>query len=207
VGTTSTPERPYHHGDLRRALIDAALDEIAAEGPARLSLRHIARRAGVSHAAPAHHFKDKAGVFTAIAIEGFTLLASDTTEASHAPGALVQSALAYIRFAVQHPAHFEVMWRPDLYHQDDQELVAARGLAFEVFYTTVGAAVGVSDGEGFNGAAVAAWSLVHGFATLSLSGNLPPEMGDDPIAAALVVGRGSIAVAEVTARELPLVDR
>ena len=66
MATTSTPERPYHHGDLRRALIDAALDEITAEGPARLSLRHIARRAGVSHAAPAHHFKDKAGVFTAM---------------------------------------------------------------------------------------------------------------------------------------------
>ena len=59
--------RPYHHGDLRRAILTAALDVIAADGPSGLSLRDLARRAGVSHAAPAHHFKDRAGLLTAIA--------------------------------------------------------------------------------------------------------------------------------------------
>ena len=67
------PPKPYHHGHLRQALLDAAVAEVEAVGPAALSLREIARRAGVSHGAPAHHFGDKAGVFTAIATEAFRL--------------------------------------------------------------------------------------------------------------------------------------
>src|SRR5213080_824442 len=69
------PPRPYHHGDLRRALMRAALDAIVEGGPANLSLRDLARRAGVSHAAPAHHFGDKAGLLTSIAAEGYRRLA------------------------------------------------------------------------------------------------------------------------------------
>ena len=68
-------ERPYHHGDLRRALLAAALDVIATDGPAALSLRDLARRAGVSHAAPAHHFRDRTGLLTAVAVEGYGMLA------------------------------------------------------------------------------------------------------------------------------------
>ncbi|MYW35224.1 helix-turn-helix domain-containing protein, partial [Streptomyces sp. SID2119] len=68
--SSSEHERTYHHGDLRRAILSAALDAIAAEGPAALSLRDLARRAGVSHAAPAHHFKDRTGLLTAVATEG-----------------------------------------------------------------------------------------------------------------------------------------
>src|SRR6187549_1461323 len=67
--------RPYHHGNLRRELVDAALEELAEHGPQDLSLRALARRAGVSHAAPTHHFGDKAGLLTAIAVEGYELLA------------------------------------------------------------------------------------------------------------------------------------
>ena len=63
------PGKPYHHGDLRAAVIAAAVEEVEAVGAARLSMREIARRAGVSHAAPAHHFGDKRGIFTAIAID------------------------------------------------------------------------------------------------------------------------------------------
>src|SRR3954451_21225511 len=100
----------YHHGNLRRVLIDKALEAIADDGVAALSLRDVARRAGVSHAAPAHHFGDKAGVLTAIATEGFELLAGATRAAS---GDLLDRGLAYIRFAVEHPAHYEVMFRPD----------------------------------------------------------------------------------------------
>ncbi len=70
-----TDTRAYHHGDLRRALLAAALEAIEESGPAALSLRDLARRAGVSHAAPAHHFGDKAGLLTALAAEGFDLLA------------------------------------------------------------------------------------------------------------------------------------
>ena len=66
---------PYHHGDLRRTLLDTALDAVAEHGPAALSLRDVARRAGVSHAAPAHHFGDKTGLLTALAAEGWSGLA------------------------------------------------------------------------------------------------------------------------------------
>jgi AcrR family transcriptional regulator len=72
--------RPYHHGDLRRAVLDAAVAAIAESGPAALSLRDLARRAEVSHAAPAHHFGDKAGVLTALAAEGYALLADALLE-------------------------------------------------------------------------------------------------------------------------------
>lgn len=194
---------PYHHGDLRRALLDAALLEVEAVGPSRLSLREVARRAGVSHAAPAHHFGDKTGLFTALAAEGFTLLAAGTASASEEDGALLGTALAYVRFAVGHRAHFEVMWRPDLLRRDDPELVAARSRSFDVFYRTVAESIPSARGDDFQGAVAAAWSMVHGFATLWLAGNFPPEMGDDPMALALLTARGVVAVAEVAARQLP----
>lgn len=66
----------YHHGDLRRAIIDAALDVIREFSPAAVSLRDLARRAGVSHAAPAHHFGDKAGLLTAVAVQGLACSAT-----------------------------------------------------------------------------------------------------------------------------------
>src|SRR5215217_2074126 len=101
----------YHHGDLRRAILDAAVESISANGSAALSLRELSRRAGVSHAAPIHHFGDKAGVLTALAAEGDDF---------------VEAGVAYVRFAVLHKAHFEVMFRPDTYRADDPAVVAAR---------------------------------------------------------------------------------
>ena len=79
VTTDTTPPkdvRPYHHGDLPRALLEAALQAIVEVGPAAVSLRDLARRTGVSHAAPAHHFGDKAGLLTAVATDGFRRLAA-----------------------------------------------------------------------------------------------------------------------------------
>src|SRR4051794_30389297 len=122
--------KPYHHGRLRQAVLEAAIEEIEAVGPAAVSMREIARRADVSHAAPAHHFGDKAGIFTAIATEGYRLLTEATSAAAVGDGALVQGGLAYVQFAVTHRAHFEVMFRPDLYRPDDPDLVAAREASF-----------------------------------------------------------------------------
>jgi AcrR family transcriptional regulator len=79
--------RPYHHGDLRRALIDAAVQAIAEVGPAAVSLRDLARRTGVSHAAPAHHFGDKAGLLSAVAADGFRCLAATLREPTRPAGA------------------------------------------------------------------------------------------------------------------------
>ena len=189
--------RPYHHGDLRRAVVGAALEEIAARGPAVLSMREVARRAGVSHAAPAHHFGDRKGVFTAIAAEGFRMLHEATAQVTRDAGALSGIGLAYIRFALAHPAHFEVMFRPELLHLDDEELLSERGRAFEIFYATVRASLGQPDEERFKGAAIAAWAVVHGFASLWLSRALPLEFGDDADTLALLTASGLVDIGRV----------
>jgi AcrR family transcriptional regulator len=172
-------ERPYHHRHLRQALLDAALRAIADHGPTALSLRDLARRAGVSHAAPAHHFRDKADLLTAIATDGFLKLAAALRAAQ--PAGLLEVGVAYVRFALEQRAYFEVMYRPDLYHRDDPALVAARQETGRSLYPLAAQASGTEPNspEALS-AAVAAWSLVHGLATLWLTGNLPPALGDDP---------------------------
>ena len=170
--------RRYHHGDLPRVLLEAAVEAIAEVGPAALSLRDLARRAGVSHAAPAHHFGDKAGLLTAVATDGFRRLAASLGETYRATGSFLEVGVAYVRFAVTHRAHFEVMFRPELYRTDDPALVQARDAARSMLYPPAADLAG-ADGDRL-GAAVAAWSLVHGLATLWLNQNLPPQLGDDP---------------------------
>jgi AcrR family transcriptional regulator len=172
-------QRPYHHGDLRRAVLDAALEVIATSGPGAVSLRDLARRAGVSHAAPAHHFKDKAGLLTAIAVEGNELLAVSLTEGlTEDPNDLRGLGVRYVRFALDHPAHFEVMFRPDLYHQDAPEVVAARGRPAQLLRGAVDALSAERQGPDAELARLAAWSLAHGFVTLSRGGNLERVVGD-----------------------------
>src|SRR5215213_6595995 len=152
--------RPYHHGDLRRALLEAAVEAIAEVGPAAISLRDLARRAGVSHAAPAHHFGDKAGLLTAVAADGFRRLAATLGEAYEATGSFLEVGVAYVRFAVTHRAHFEVMFRPELYHTDDPELVRARDAARALLYPPAAEAANEGGADDVR-AAVAAWSLVQ----------------------------------------------
>ncbi len=177
----------YHHGDLRRALLDAAVVAIAEQGPAALSLRELARRVGVSHAAPAHHFKDKAGLLTAVAAEGFRLLAMELRETYARTGSFLEVGVAYVRFAVGHAPHFEVMFRYELYHRDDAELAAASAEAQAMLYGPVGQLTGEVPAEEIMRAGVAAWSLVHGLATLALNGALPAELARDPEATARAV--------------------
>jgi AcrR family transcriptional regulator len=176
---TSKDARPYHHGDLPRALLKAALQAVTEVGPAGVSLRDLARRAGVSHAAPAYHFGDKAGLLTAVAVDGFERLAAALREAYQMTGSFLEVGVAYVRFAVTHRAHFEVMFRPELYRTDDPDLVRARDAARSLLYPPAAAVANSSDGDEVR-AAVAAWSLVHGLATLWLNHNLPPQLGDDP---------------------------
>lgn len=186
VTSERTGRRTYHHGDLRRALLAAAVEAIAEGGPAALSLRDLARRAGVSHAAPAHHFRDKAGLLTALAAEGFELLADELARADGRD--LLEVGVGYIRFAVAHRAHFEVMFRPELYHGDDPGLLAARRRAGERLRAGI-AALPDSAGADADADRLAAWSIVHGFATLWLGGALPESVGDDPEAAGRAVIR------------------
>ncbi|MFI8005628.1 TetR/AcrR family transcriptional regulator [Streptomyces sp. NPDC086010] len=172
-----TSERAYHHGDLRRTLLATALDAIGQDGPDALSLRDLARRAGVSHAAPAHHFKDRTGLLTAVAAEGYALFADALAGAQD----LRERGVAYVRFAAEHPAHFQVMFRPELHRADDPALLAAKARATDELRAGVGELPDAARGEDARLAGIAAWSLAHGFATLLLTGNLDgPVGGRDP---------------------------
>ena len=179
VAHVASPQRAYHHGDLRRAMIRAALQVIRRDGPAALSLRALAREVGVSHAASVHHFGDKAGLLTAIATEGFLKLAGELRRTYARTGSFLEVGVAYVRFAVRQRAYFEVMYRPELYHADDPALQAARQQAGEVLYGSLTERQ-MSVGGDTRAAALAAWSLVHGLATLLLTGNLPPDTVRDP---------------------------
>ena len=174
IAGVASGSRPYHHGNLRPALISAAIGEIEESGPAAMSLRAVARRAGVTHAAATYHFGDRAGLLTAVAAEGYRLLAEALREAQETRGSFLEVGVAYVRFAVTHRAHFEVMYRPELYHRDDAELGRARAAAATLLYGT-GEITRERMAYG-----VAAWSIVHGLATLWLNGNLPAQLGDDP---------------------------
>jgi AcrR family transcriptional regulator len=105
--------RPYHHGDLRRALVDAARRILEAEGPSALSLRAVAREAGVSPAAPYHHFKDKAELLDAVAQEGWQTLHQqmrDAKASTHGLAQLTALGLSYVCFARDNPALYRVMY-------------------------------------------------------------------------------------------------
>lgn len=109
----ATPERSYHHGDLRRGLVLAARKVLEAEGPAALSLRAVAREAGVSPAAPYHHFKDKNELLDAVAHDGWLLLHRIMAEAkadATAQDRLLSVGVSYVRFARAHPALYRVMY-------------------------------------------------------------------------------------------------
>src|SRR4051812_44611798 len=149
-----------------------------------MSLREVARRAGVSHTAAAHHFGDKAGLLTALAAEGHGLLAESLLAAW--PSGFLEVGVAYVRFAVTHPAHFEVMFQPRLLRVDDPALVAARKASRDALYGTADGQPVVRDVEAVQ-RGVAAWAIVHGVATLWLNGVLPPELGDDPEAIARTI--------------------
>ncbi|MFI5982252.1 TetR/AcrR family transcriptional regulator [Streptomyces sp. NPDC051555] len=177
--TPSSASRPaadrqsYHHGDLRRALLTAAVEAIEETGASAVSLRDLARRAGVSHAAPAHHFGDKAGLLTAVAVEGFDLFADALDATWERSGDFAEVGVAYVRFGLTHRGHFEVMFQPGLCHTDSADLDAARARAGESLRR--GAALLAARAEDGDPqiATLAAWSLVHGFTALQLSGTLP----------------------------------
>ena len=165
---------PLPSRDLRPALLRAAVEAIGQAGPAAMSLREVARRAGVSHAAAAYHFGDKAGLLTAVAAQGYRMLTEELANARDAGRGFLEVGVAYVRFAVSHRAYFEVMYRPELYRPDDPEVLGARAAAAVLLYGTD------RPDAGRLAAGAAAWSLVHGLATLWLNGNLPEGLGNDP---------------------------
>lgn len=167
----------YHHGDLRAAILAEAAGLVAERGADGVSLRELARSAGVSHAAPAHHFGDRRGLFTALATDGFRLLAAELTDARPH---FIDAAKAYVRFALAHPGHFEVMFDKSLYHEHDPQLLAASATAYAELEQGVRTLADPHAKADPGGAALAAWSMVHGYAQLWL--NDAVDTAGDPIA-------------------------
>lgn len=169
----SSPGLPYHHGALRTALIDATEALLAEKGVDAFSLREVARRAGVSPAAPAHHFGDAAGLLTVVATSGFEQL-TQALEAGNARGgndpraALREQGIGYVHFALQHPGRYGLMFR-QWQLRDDPELQRHAIASFEVLARGVERAAGRSAAHREQ-AVVALWSLVHGYALLAVAG-------------------------------------
>lgn len=162
----------YHHGNLRAAVLARAAVVIAAEGPYILSLRSLAADLGVSHTAPRHHFGSREGVLSALATQGFGWLAEQLSRTREDGGGFLDLGVAYVDFAVEHPAHFQVMFAPTLLDETHPGLAAARGLAFAELTGGVDQLVATQRTDDAAAAVIAGWSLVHGLATLALSGNL-----------------------------------
>ena len=127
--------RPYHHGDLRAALLRAAVEELSEHGVEGTTLRGCARRAGVSHAAPAHHFGDITGLLTEVAIGAHEKLAvSLSREIERVPRGtveqLIAAAMGYVNFALAAPGEFNLMFRTGRLAANDPRLAAAGQRSF-----------------------------------------------------------------------------
>jgi AcrR family transcriptional regulator len=173
------PVRRYHHGNLRAALLAAAEAELEAHGIEGFSLRGVAKRAGVSHAAPAHHFGEVNGLLTALAAEGYRrfMQMQDLRLKKAAPDGLsrlVASGMGYIDFATAHPALFRLMFSSDRPDREHADLNAAASMAFQRLVEDVrGLQQGVPLQEKAEMQGVmAAWGIVHGLADLMTSGRL-----------------------------------
>jgi AcrR family transcriptional regulator len=170
----------YHHGDLRAAILTEAARLVAERGADRVSLRELARESGVSHAAPAHHFTDRRGLFTALAAQGFELLAAALAEARPR---FLAAALAYVRFAIEHPGHYRVMFDKSLLDPSNRELGAAEAGAGAKLSRGVASLPDQHAQADLAGAQLAAWSLVHGFSMLWLNDAVNPRIkASDPMA-------------------------
>jgi AcrR family transcriptional regulator len=190
----------YQHGDLRRALVQAGLKLLTEDGLEGLTLRGAAELAGVSHAAPYRHFRDKGALVAAIAEEGFHLLtASMRAEVATCAAADVSTRLraagqGYVAFAVKHPAYFRTMFGgcpwPAKDAPDDAGLRDAGQEAYDVLKNLVEEGLrtrSLRPGDA-DQISVTAWSQVHGLAMLIIDGQLRDTAGSTPAVRALTEG-------------------
>lgn len=165
--STSENESRYHHGDLRRSLIAGGLVLLEEKGAAALGLREIARLVGVSAAAPYRHFADRKALLEAVAAEGFrsfTAAMSKAAEGLDESDQLAAMAFSYVRFALDQPALFRLMFSSDLHPYRDPDL---REQA-EAAYATIAVAAAREDKSAPGEMAVTCWSFVHGLSMLVL---------------------------------------
>lgn len=179
--SSATTETPYHHGALREALLQAAERVLEREGLAGLTLRAVAREAGVSHAAPTHHFGDLTGLLSELAAVGFRQFNAAMTSACDAAAPPLQQALArpkaYVAYAQAHPGMYGIMFRTERLDYSRPSLHEAAEVSFAGLANAVGAIRQEQISEDAltmnQGAAIArAWAMVHGFTMLLLDGRL-----------------------------------
>ena len=171
----------YHHGDLRRALLDEAATVLTESGVGALSLRELARRVGVSATAPYHHFPNKAALVSALAEDALWALDEALIEAvadvADPEARLRALGVAYVLFAVEHPEKFRLAFRPEMgspaktLTEEDEDL-PTRAPAFRHLWSAV-VALEINE-QDRSQAALAAWGLVHGLASLLVDGPLRP---------------------------------
>ena len=168
----------YHHGNLREALLEAALRLIAEVGPEGFTLREVARRAGVSHNAPYRHFRDREEVLAAVAAEGFRELDLAMRGAAYGEDPLKRlkrAGLAYVEFALRRPEHFAVMFDAPVSKDRSGESTRASEEAFGTLMNLVKSCQ--ENGRLGSGntmdLALLAWTMVHGIAKLAVAGRLP----------------------------------
>jgi AcrR family transcriptional regulator len=174
--------RSYHHGDLKNALVDVALEQIARHGVHALSLRDVARRTGVSHTASYRHFSSKESLLAAIAEQGFRRL-STSMRAAIAPhaadpaAALQASGVAYVEFGVSCPNHLSIMFGGQIAQADYPGLAETSQEAYALLISIVkqGLETGRLRGSDERTVTLAAWSIVHGLAQLIAGGQLQPK--------------------------------
>jgi len=182
-----TGSQGYHHGNLKKVLIDSAVELISEKGAGALSLRMIARRAGVSHAAPYRHFKNKKEILAAVAKQGFDMMLEETRKRiSESRGNELDHfaicGLSYIDFAVKFPAHFRVMFGTRMENSYFSEKL--KPVSQPVFRLLLDSIIACQEkgllkpGDPFR-MAMSAWSIVHGFAMLRIDNHIPDREMDE----------------------------
>lgn len=176
--STARRRDSYHHGDLKRALTTAALSLVAEKGPKGFTLTEAARRAGVSAAAPYRHFADKAELLAAVAEQGFHELHADLTaaadRASDPRERVIELGRVYVRWAVGHPDHYQVMFGAESLKAEQPGLVVAGQQAFDDLLGAITKCqqAGIVEVQDPREIAAPLWSLVHGIASLTIGGQL-----------------------------------
>lgn len=182
----------YHHGNLRAALLDSALDVLTESGVAGFSMREAARRAGVSQSAPKHHFGDARGLLGELATRAYRELCDrlETLEFAEGDGPAeraVRLAREYVAFAQDNRALFDLMWRKSQFDVDNPQLVAQKHRALTALHHGLRGADAPlpDDTDATLLSSYAVWSLVHGYTTLALEGAID-DAAADPVASDLL---------------------
>ncbi len=199
--------KPYHHGDLKNALIKAGIDILAREGIEGLSLRRAAQIAGVSHAAPYAHFADKQTLVAAIATDGHRKMNARFTELRDRYGGdplrhLIETAWAYTEFALQETGHFRVTYSSAVTKAlEYPELVAMIDRNFAMLRDLIERCqrAGILVGGDPDLTAIGVWSLVHGFVSLRLEGQVPHAVADRHTVREMLIA----CLAQVTRKPIP----